>query len=141
MTETAYLTQQEELTLVHLADLLIPGGAGMPKASASNLLIGIQRILKIRPDLVDAAKEMAGDLAQSRAWTVEEIRAAYPERFLEVAELLAGSYFLDESVTGILDYLDKETIPLDPEEARNADLQVLVGPVMDRGNVFRETGL
>ncbi|MCW4466411.1 hypothetical protein OK351_12985 [Glutamicibacter sp. MNS18] len=139
MTKTAYLTQQEQEILVRLGDLLIPGGAGMPKASASNLLSGIQRILNIRPDLVDAATEMAGILDGSNSWTVEEIRAVYPTRFLEVAELLAGSYFLDARVTGILDYLDKETIPLDSEENRNAELEVLVKPVVERGSVFRKT--
>ncbi|PJJ42942.1 hypothetical protein ATK23_0100 [Glutamicibacter mysorens] len=140
MAESTYLRVQEQTILVRFADLLIPGGAGMPKASESDLTSGFDRIFKIRPDLIDAARALIADLGSTDERILPDIRARHPERFLDVAELIAGSYFLDKSVTGILDYLDKETIPLDDEEARLAALAELTAPVVRRGNTFRLTG-
>lgn len=138
-TQTMIWTEHEQKILMRLGDLLIPGGNGMPKAADTDLIAGTVRVCGIRPDLVEPAKELIRNLEELLEWSVEDIRARYPELFLNTSELLAGAYFLNEDVIRTLDYLDRPTIPLDPEGARDAEMQELVEPVLSRGNVWRTT--
>ncbi|MGK0715180.1 hypothetical protein ACR5KS_03805 [Leucobacter sp. W1153] len=132
-------TDEEKAALVRLGDLFIQGGAGMPKASdTSDFIGGTERVCSIRPDLIETAKRVIAGLGPE-AWTVDGVRESFPGEFADIGELLAGAYFLDESVMGKLDYLDRPTIPLGDEAERVADMEQLVQTVLDRGNTFRKT--
>jgi hypothetical protein len=132
--------ESERATLERLSDLLIPGGAGMPSASGVEAhLSGTDKVCRLRPDLVEPVKELLAELQNLQEWSVEIIQSRYPVLFLAASEMLAGAYFLDERVTGILNYQQKLAIPLDDESARVTELQELTLPVVARGNVWRTT--
>lgn len=140
MAESTTLLEIDTVSLLAIADLLIPGGAGLPPASeTSDFLEAVTRICKIRPDLVAPMHELLARFSESPAKSVEDIRAAGEESFLAITEIVAGAYFLDAGVISTLDYIDRPTIPLDDEHERVTNLQRLVAPVVRIGNIGRPT--
>lgn len=140
MAETTSLSEIDTASLLKIADLLIPGGAGLPPASGtSSYLDAVTRICSIRPDFVAPMRDLSARFAESPAETVDAIRAEGEESFLAITELVAGAYFLDAGVIATLDYIDRPTIPLDEENERVSALQKLVEPVIRIGNTARTT--
>lgn len=133
-------TAQEQATILRIADLLIPGGAGMPKASATaDYIDATRRICEIRPDLVEPTKKLVREFGDASGLSIESIRERQPDLFVEVSELFAGAYFVDHGVISTLEYRDLPTIPLDDETTRVQEQTALVQPVMNRPSIFRET--
>ncbi|MGO1543597.1 MAG: hypothetical protein ACTHXA_04560 [Gulosibacter sp.] len=141
-TNTSLWTAEEEQAILRIADLLIPGDSSTPKASATaDYIDAMRRICEIRPDLIEPTRRLVNEFAAVSALSVEFIREKQPDLFIEVSELFAGAYFVDDQVLETLEYRNKQTIPLDDENQRVAELNALVRPVMERGNIWRETAV
>lgn len=128
---------REREALKHIIDMLIPGGAGMPPASEAETLSNTDRVSKYNPELARETKTLISKIDVMNERSIQDIKNRYPEHFASVSEMTARAYFLDTSVTQTLNYQDRPTIPLDDEATRVKELQKLVAPVAERGNVWR----
>ncbi|MFT4010106.1 MAG: hypothetical protein QM655_08700 [Nocardioidaceae bacterium] len=133
-------TDHERKVLTAVADMLIPAGDGMPSASSVGVLTeGIDEIASLRPDLRTTSQEAVGLLGAGVPGSVADLRAALPDHFAAVSELLASAYFLRPEVAALLGYRARKAIPLDDEMLRLRELEHLTKPVVSRGNTWRRT--
>lgn len=132
-------SEDEVRALGAYADAVIPGGAGMPSASAANTMGGINRVLGIRPDFTEPTRRLMARILSEPEWTIAGLLAEAPDDFRAASELVAGSYFLQDEVAAILKYKQRVTVPLGPVAPRVEAMEELVRPVVDRGNVWKTT--
>lgn len=141
MINTEYSwTDATRHSIKQLADILIPEGAGLPKASDTmNLIDAIDRILAIRPDLMHPVKTYVENYPNAANPDLNEVICFMGNQFEGISELISGAYFIDQRVLDSFNYLDLPTIPLDDEEVRVQLLREYVEPVVRRGSVWRLT--
>ena len=101
---------------ISLADRLLPQALKQRDDMALAFLAAVARLPEERPDAALAA-----------------IQALGPEAFQVVTFLIAGAYFLDETVNHALHYPGQEAVF---ENADYDEIMDVVGRVMERGPVF-----
>jgi len=129
----------ERAMLDHLADVLIPAGDGFPSASAADVAgQWLDRVLKARPDLAAALKDLLSKAANRQpSEFVAELRASDAAGFGVLAEFAAGAYFMNPSVRRALGYAGQDARPIDPHPDYLDD--GLLQSVIDRGPIYRPT--
>ena len=116
--------------LAVLADQLIPASGDMPAASAVGVAAhGVDRVLEARPDL-------AAPLADALAFRGDatELRAARPESFAALGEVVAGAYYLEPDIQDRIGYHGRVSAPVEIEP--DVD-EALLAPVRARGPIYR----
>jgi hypothetical protein len=141
MTGTVHVLDDAQRTcLAALADALIPGGSGLPSASAAEVHgQWIDRTLAARPELADAVLAVI-DAVPAPVAGVEwlaELDHSLADRFTFA---VAGAYFMNPVVRRALGYPGTAPRPLlaAPDEAEFYLDDDVLGPVIARGHVFRQ---
>lgn len=135
-------------TFLDLADALIPAAEGMPAASevgiADDLLA---EVLNYRPDLFGPLQEILRT-AEGRDPSAEVRRMASdePEGFHALGLIVAGGYYLSETVRTLIGYPGQQRLPIVageiPEYASNGMLAKVAGraPMWRSGDTIADTG-
>ncbi len=111
--------EADRATFARLADLLIPGGDGMPAASAAGAHAHLlDRLLRVRPDLLpplmraaDALRDRAAS-GQLTLHAVEEWGATDRPALAALRQLAAGAYYMNGDVRKQLGYPDDVSQPV-----------------------------
>jgi hypothetical protein len=127
--------------LAELADCLIPGGAGLPAASAVDVHgAWIDRVLAARPDLATVVQEvLAGDGAGQEL--LDRVKADQPETFGHFAYAVAGAYLINPRIRRLLGYPAAAPArnPAMEGEAESYLEDGILDAVIDRGPIYRPT--
>ena len=134
------ITSEQRRVLGTIADLLIPEGAGMPRASAAGVAVdGVDRVLRSRPDLGPDLREA---LASVSGLPVDQMLSRLREadqasRYSVISEVVVGAYFLNPAVLGRLGYPGQTGAPIHHPSLDAGD-EELLRSVVARGSIFRE---
>ena len=130
--------------LASLADVLLPGGAGMPSATAADVPSGgLQRVFEARPDLAPALARVVGaSLAQDPAGAdatgfVQGLRAADPAGWTVLTTCVAAAYYMTPSVRRLLGYAGQEGVLITADDFFSWVSAGLLDPVIERGPIGR----
>jgi hypothetical protein len=133
------LTSTERQLFAALADLLIPAGNGFPSASEAGVANeGLDQLLTVRPDLLDALKSLllrAKDRPANEF--LRDLQTNDPAAFGVLAESVPGAYFLNGDVRAKLKYNGQNPRAIDPHADYLDD--GLLQSVIDRGPIYRPT--
>jgi hypothetical protein len=120
--------------IAQLADALIPGGEGMPSASAAGATgAALDQVLAIREDLVEPLGRAVAQPGPAEA-AVRALHGADREAFEALAFALSCTYAMSDDVRAALGYPGQVPYPI--SVAGDPDLDELLTPVFERG--FRE---
>jgi hypothetical protein len=125
--------------LAEFADVVIPGGVGMPSASGANVHgKWIDRALGARPDLAEVVHAVIA-LPGNPAAELERLRAEDSDTFETFAYAMAGSYLMSPRVRKLLGYpgATPKPNPAYPDEAEYYLADGLLDPVLERGPIYR----
>jgi hypothetical protein len=123
-----------------LADVLIPGGSGLPSASDADVAgQWINRTLTANPDLVGAV-DQALAIEGAPAEVLAKLRSQHPDVFDRFAVAVAGAYFMNPAVRQALGYpgIAPRRLPAAEGEAEYYLEDDVLAPVINRGPVYRE---
>lgn len=133
------LTPAERHIFAEIADVLIPAAEGMPSASQADVPHRyLDEALGYRPDLLGGLREALGaaaDLAPEEA--VDLLNSEHIPAFEALGTLTAGAYFLNPDIRGLIGYPGQVPTPVKEDVDSYLDL---LENVMERGQVYRETG-
>jgi hypothetical protein len=126
------------------ADVLIPGGAGLPSASQADVHgKWIDRVLNARPDLApDLLALLEQGSGEDPRKELQRCREEMPEVFETFTLAVSGAYFMNPRVRKALGYpgTAPKRKPAYPDEADfYLDGGALVEPVVARGPIYRST--
>jgi hypothetical protein len=127
--------------LAELADALLPGGAGLPSASAADVpATGIDRVLAERPDLSAPLLDVV--LArQDRPATeyLTRLQQSDTARWTVLTTAVAAAYYMTPTVRRALGYAGQEGVLITADDFYGWAATGLLDPVLDRGPVHRPT--
>lgn len=133
------ITAEVRERLAHVADVLIPAGAGLPAARAAEVHAGLlDEVARVRPDLIPAlveALDVLGDTPDLAS--VDRLAADAPQAYEALTLVVAGAYLMSPKVTGPLGYTFAETRVVDPRDTLDAVSEGLLDPVKARGPIYR----
>ncbi len=133
------LTTVQRARLAALADELIPGGSGLPAASAAGVHEAwIDRTLASRPDLADAVIAVISG-AEPPGAELPLRRRTDRRTFEDFALAVSGAYFMNPQVRALLGYPAPapRREPIYPEETEYYLEDGILNPVIDRGEIYR----
>jgi hypothetical protein len=137
MTE---LEDEQRLRLAALADVLIPGGAGLPSASAADVAgRWIDRTLAADPGLaVSVLAVVTGDVEDPHMH-MKSVQHEDPVLFERFAFAVAGAYFMNPEVRRRFGYpgIAPLRLPAAPGEAEYYLEDDILAPVIERGPTHR----
>ena len=126
--------------LAALADVLLPGGSGLPSASDADVAgQWINRTLAANPDLADAVGQvLAAEGAPGEV--LEQLRVQNPDVFDAFAFAVSGAYFMNPAVRQALGYpgVAPRRMPAADGEAEYYLEDDILAPVIGRGPVYRQ---
>jgi hypothetical protein len=132
-------SEDERNRLAELADVLIPAVAGCLSATAAGVAgSGLDQFLATCPETASGLRQIlirAGN--EEAAKVVDEFRKNEPATFGVLAELAAGTYFLNPKVREAIGYAGQTARPIDPSPDYLDD--GLVESVIRRGPIYRPT--
>ena len=121
-----------------LVDHLIPGGDGLPAASAVGLHDELlDKVLRIRPDLqadLDQALQLISGLAPAEGLAALQQESTVYD---SVSVIVAGGYLMSDDVTAALGYRYEEAKPVNSEDVLRAVEDGLLDRVVERGPIYR----
>ncbi len=121
------------------ADALIPGGAGLPSASAADVHgAGVDRMLACRPDLTEMIVKVVGARLEPRL-ELNRLQTSEPHVFEEFASAVANAYFLNPEVRMLFGYpgAAPQRKRAKPGETEEYLRDGLLDPVIERGPIYR----
>ena len=127
--------------LAAFADALIPGGAGLPSASAADVHeAGIDRTLDCRPDLRELITSVISVTGEPHE-ALKRLRAEQPDVFDSFAFTIAGIYFMNPEVRRLVGYPGDapQRKRAKPGEAEEYLKDGILDPVIERGPIYRPT--
>ena len=133
------LSAAARAALGDLADALMPGGEGMPAASAVGTHGALlDRVLAVRPQAAPAFVALAERLAADPGpGTADErarrLRADHPGNFNLLAGFLVGAYQLDARVRAAIGYPGQGPSDVSFADETGYIAEGLLDPVMERG--------
>lgn len=136
---SALLGQSQRQRLRALANLLIPGGAGLPPAGeAARYDDAVDRTLAARPDLVDVVLPLTASTAEPRA-VLARLRREDPGAFELFAYAAAAAYLMTPQIRRLLGYpgIAPRKEPPHPGEAEYYLEDEILSPVIRRGPIYR----
>ena len=131
--------EAERATLAALADVLIPASAGFLSASQAGVAgDGLDQVLAVRPDLEPRLKQrLQSSKERDPKDVIRELRVSDPVGFADLAELVAGAYFLNAAVRAELGYHGQ--VPRSHDTAADHINEELLQSVINRGPIYRPT--
>jgi hypothetical protein len=137
---TPVLDDARRRCLAALADALIPGGSGLPSASAAEVPgQWIDRTLAARPELADAVLAVV-DAVPGPGAGLEWLRAQDRSLVERFTFAVSAAYFMNPQVRRALGYpgTAPRRLPAAADEAEYYLDDDVLGPVVARGHVFRQ---
>jgi hypothetical protein len=141
--EPARLDDAQREKLGAIANLLIPGGEGMPSATEAKVQEKwIDRAFRARPDLgrdlVVILDRIDGSDLQAE---LARVRSEVPGWFSVITTLIAGSYFMNPRVRKLLGYPSAGPVrrPAYEDESDHYLRDGVLDAVMTRGPLYRPT--
>jgi hypothetical protein len=123
--------------IAQLADALIPGGDGMPSASAAGATgAALDRVLEIRADLLEPLGRAVAQPGPAEA-AVRALHDTDREAFEALAFVLSCAYAMSDDVRASLGYPGQVAYPI--SVAGDPDLDELLWPVVERGDRYVPT--
>ncbi len=99
-----------------LADVLIPGGEGMPSASAAGVADqGLDRVLLARPDLAPNLRTVLAQPAHDPLAFLKDFAARAPGDFRNFLIVVSGAYYTDPAIKAAIGYAGQPETPHRPE--------------------------
>ncbi len=132
------LSGAQRARLALLADELIPGGLGLPSASAAKVHEKwIDKTLKVRPDLISVVSAVIDDPGDPRS-VLEQLHQRDRVLFGDFTLAIAGAYFMNPRVRKLLSYpwAAPAKTPALPDEAEVYLEDGILDPVIQRGQLF-----
>jgi hypothetical protein len=126
--------------LAALADVLIPGGSGLPSAADADVAgQWINRVLGANPDLVGAVGHVLA-IDGAPAEVLENLRLQRRDVFDGFAFAVGGAYFMNPAVRNALGYpgIAPRRMPAAEGEAEYYLEDDVLTPVVDRGPIYRQ---
>jgi len=128
--------------LAALADVLIPGGSGLPAASAADATgRWINRVLAAHGGLAEALGAVVA-LPGEPAAVLSELRRDRPGLFETFTFAVAAAYYMNPAVRNALGYpgIAPRPVPVAEGETEFYLEDDILGPVVQRGPIYRRTG-
>jgi hypothetical protein len=133
------LLPDEREALRKIADVLIPGGAGLPSASEADIVGDpLDRVLGVVPGLRQTLSDVAGRRGTASS-VIEALRAQEQEVYERLIFALSGAYYIVPRVRRALGYPGVAPRPT-PAASGEADYYLeddVLQPVIDRGAIYR----
>ena len=127
-------------TFVGLADVLIPAAEGMPAASGVGVGEHLDRLLGLRPDLLEVfTRGMKACAGQDPQRSAERLNREDPPALAAIGLIAAAAYYMDPPVRALIGYPGQENRPGDPDETPPYVANGMLKVVTDRGPIFRPT--
>jgi hypothetical protein len=136
------LGETSRARLAMLADVLIPGGAGLAAASAADVAgQWINRVLAAHADLAEVVSLVVA-LPGEPATVLSDLRRDQPEVFDTFAFAVAAAYYMNPAVRNDLGYpgIAPRPVPVAEGETEYYLEDDILGPVVQRGSIYRRTG-
>ena len=134
------LREEQRTRLAALADALLPGGCGLPSASAAGVHEAwIDRTLSANPDLIPPVLAVVDGAVEASAG-LTELRAQDRALFDRFSFTVAAAYFMNPEVRRSFGYPGTAPRPL-PQFEGEAEFYLeddVLGPVLARGPIFRQ---
>lgn len=130
------LDDEARLTFSALADELVPAHGAFPSASAAGVAgENLDRALRVRPDLVDALRDLLHAVSGVDPYFAVTTLERYDKaRFALLFETVVGAYVLNAAVQDELGYHGQQPKEIDSEAPDYLDL---LPAVVDRGPIGR----
>jgi hypothetical protein len=126
--------------LAALADVLIPGGDGLPSAGDADVAgQWIDRVLAANPDLVDVVAHVL-TIAGAPEDVIANLRLNHRDVYDSFAFAVGGAYFMNPPVRRALGYpgTAPRRLPAADGEAEYYLEDNILSPVISRGPVYRQ---
>jgi hypothetical protein len=139
MTTVPRLTGEQRVRLAALADVLIPGGHGLPSASQCDVQgKWVDRAVVARPDLVDVVCRVI-ELPGDPAGVINRLQEQEAATFEQFALVVSGAYLMSARVRRLLGYPGPapQQKPALPDEAEVYLEDGILDPVTARGPILR----
>ena len=141
LTTPLQLDNQQRKTLAAFADVLIPGGHGLPSASEAKVDgRWVDRVLAVRPDLAEPLLAVLS--GGGEPWTaLERWRSEDPLTFDAFTLVVSGGYFMNPRVRKLLGYPGQapKPKPAFPDESDYYLEGGILDVVRERGPIYRPT--
>jgi hypothetical protein len=135
------LTPQQHAVLLAVADILIPGAGGDPKASAApGYETWLERSLAARAGSLDELAQILDELAGQDGADLEQrlrrLHAAGDGRFHLLSSVAAGAYLMIPEVRRLIGYPGQHASPPRIDEAADELSGGILDPVIGRGPTY-----
>lgn len=129
------MSSGQRATLAALADVLVPGGHGMPSASAAGIgSSGLDRVLAALPELLEPLQALADEAAGRHPQEVVASLLESGEAGL-LGIVVAGGYLTEPAIEALLGYGRREPRPVTDD--LDDEVVSLLEPVLERGSIYR----
>jgi hypothetical protein len=136
-TSVSALSEAQRATLAEMADVLIPGGEGMPSAREVGVQAAlVDRVLAVRPQAATELPALLQRLATedgSVADRLSVLRAGEPGAFNLVSSVIVGAYFLDDRVREAIGFPGQGPRDVTFEDETGYVAEGLLDSVLERG--------
>lgn len=127
---------EERVKLGRVADLLIPATSVMPSGAMADAHgAHIDRVVRVRPDLVDSVRQALRHVPDPLPRSLESLDPQVLSLMRPVADAITAAYFVNPEVARLVGYQKRSLIPIHFDE----DLDTLVSTVTARGPIYRPT--
>jgi hypothetical protein len=134
-------TEERTRRLGELADVLLPGGAGMPAATEAAVpTTGVQRVFEARQDLSPALAAVVD--ASSGLDPVDVLTRLHqedPRGWTVFTTCVAAAYYMTPAVRRLLGYGGQEGVLINSDDFFGWASTGLLDPVLERGPIGRST--
>jgi hypothetical protein len=135
------LTDDEQATLLRIADTLIPAAGPNPKASdAEQFVPYLHLALAARADVFDAVlkavTQLAGVADDAMYGELKTMSAQDKFTFDPLSSIIAGAYFMTPQVKELIGYPGQHRDPAGLEDAANELDTGILEPVLERGYIY-----
>lgn len=135
------LTDDEQTTLLRIADTLIPAVGPNPKASdAEQFVPYLHLALAARADVFEAVlsavSTLSGVADEDLHDALRSLWADDKHTFDPLSSVIAGAYFMTPQVKELIGYPGQHREPAGLEDAANELETGILDPVLDRGSIY-----
>jgi hypothetical protein len=135
------LTEDEQVTLLRIADTLIPAVGPNPKASEAEQFVPYLHLaLAARADVFDAVLKAVTQLAavpdDAMYAELKTMWARDKFTFDPLSSIIAGAYFMTPQVKELVGYPGQHRDPAGLEDAANELETGILEPVLERGRIY-----
>ncbi|MGH7118828.1 MAG: hypothetical protein ACREFP_07550 [Acetobacteraceae bacterium] len=123
-----------------IADVLIPEAEGMPAASQVGVGDALERLLGLRPDLVESFRRgITACAGGDPRLSAERLNREDPQALSAIGLIAAAAYYMAPRVRELIGYPGQESRPASPSETPPYVANGMLRVVTDRGPIYRPT--